>query len=114
MACSLEVDCAQGSPVTPFEVKRVHDAEGSMQSLGGVEASGSLVRTPIPSVIVPECVVKCMSGASVLKCASGVRNMACVSACVELVHGPIQTRDMNGEPRRPQRVNLATVSCSHV
>ena len=33
--CSLEVDCDQVSPVGPSEVERVHDVEGSMQSLGG-------------------------------------------------------------------------------
>ena len=64
-----------------------------MESLGGVEASGSLVRTPIPDVIVPECVVKYMSDASVLKRASGVSNLACVSVCKELNRGPTQTVD---------------------
>ena len=38
----------------------------------------------------------------------GVSVMACVSACKELVHGPIQTGDMNGEPGGQQRVNSAT------
>ena len=51
------------------------------------------MQTPIPDVIVPECVVKCMSGASVLKRANGVSNLACVSACKELKRGPTQTVD---------------------
>ena len=76
--------------------------------MGGVEASGSLVRTPTPSVIVPVCVVECVSGAGVLKRAGGVSNMACVSACKELKHGRIQTGDTSSELNRPQRVNLAT------
>ena len=78
---------------------RVHDVNGSMQSLGGVEASRSLVRNPIPDVIVLECVSRCVNGAS---------NMACVSACVEMDDGPTRTGNGNGEPGRPQRVNLAT------
>ena len=80
---SLEVDCDQVTPVGPCEVERVHDVNGYMQSLGGgEEASGPLVVTRIPDVIVPE---------SVSRCASGVSNMACVSACMEMDDGPIQT-----------------------
>ena len=56
---------------------------------------------------VPVCVVKSMSGASMLKRASSVSEIACVSACVEM-DGPIQTGDTNGEPGGPQRVNLVT------
>ena len=97
--CSLEVDCDQVGLVGPNAVERVSDANGSMQSLGGVEASGSLVRTPTTSVIVPECVSRCANGVSVT---------ACVSACVEMDDGPIQTGDLNGKLNRPQRVNLAT------
>ena len=51
------------------------------------------MQTPIPDVIVPECVVKCMSGASVLKRANGVSKLVCVSACEELKRGPTQTVD---------------------
>ena len=73
-----------------------------------METPGFLVVTRIPNVNVRVCVVKCMSGASVLKRASGVSNMACVSACMGLVLGRIQTGDMSSELNRPQRVNLAT------
>jgi len=97
--CSLEVDCDQASPVGPCEVERVHGTEGYMPSLGGAEASGSLELTQTPSVIVPECV---------LECASGVSVMACASACGEMAHGPIQTGDGNGEPGRPHKVILVT------
>ena len=68
--CSLEVDCDQVSPVGPCEVERVHGTEGYMPSLGGAEASGSLELTQTPSVIVPECVLECASGVSVMACAS--------------------------------------------
>ena len=44
------MDCDQVGPVGPNEVERVRDANGSMQSLGGVEASRSLVLTPTPVV----------------------------------------------------------------
>ena len=54
-----------------------------------VETSGPLVVTRTPDVTVPVCVVKCMSGASVLKRVGGVSDMA----CVELVCGPTQTVD---------------------
>ena len=43
-----------------------------------------------------------------LKHAYSVSVMACVSACVKLVHGPVQTGDTNGEPRGPQRVISVT------
>ena len=62
-----------------------------------METQGFLVVTRIPDVIVPECVVKCMSGASVFKCVpegkNGVSVMACVSACEELVRGLTQMVD---------------------
>ena len=83
-------------------------ANECMRSLGGMETPGFLVLTRTPDVNVPVCVVKCMSGASVLKRASGVSNMACVSACMELVLGPIQTGDLNGEPGRPHKVVWVT------
>ena len=60
MVGSLEADCDQVGPVGPNEVERVSDANGSMQSLGGVEIPGFLVVTRFPSVIVPECVLKCV------------------------------------------------------
>ena len=106
MVGSLEVDCDEMSPVGPCEVERVYDANGSMQSLGGVEASGSLVRTPTSNVIVPEvialeCGVECMSGASVLEGVQNVSVMLCMSACEELVHGPIQKGDGYSEPKGP-------------
>ena len=79
----LEVDCDQVGPVGPNEIEQVSNANGSMQSLGGVEASGSLVRTPTPDVIVPDVIApECVSGAGVSKCVSkGVQN-ASVMACV--------------------------------
>ena len=52
----------------------------------------SLVRTPTPDVIVPECLLECVQNASV---------MACVSACEELVCGPTQTGDGYSEPNGP-------------
>ena len=111
MVGSLEVDCDQVGPVGPNEVER--DANGSMQSLWGVEASGSLVRTPTPDVIVPDVIVpQCVSGAGVSKGVQNASVMACVSACEELVHGPIQMGDTSSEPGRPQRVNLATAPSS--
>jgi len=61
---------------------------GHTRSLGGMETPGFLVVTRIPDVIVPECVVKCMSGSSVFQCVpegkNGVSVMACVSACMEM------------------------------
>ena len=64
----LKVDCNQVSPVGPCEVERVHGTEGYMLSLGGAEASGSLEQTQTPSMIVPECVLECTSGVSVMAC----------------------------------------------
>jgi len=106
--CSLEADRDQMGPVGPCEVERVSDVNGYTRSLGAMETPGFLVVTRIPEVIVPECVVECVSGARVLKRASSMSVMACVSACMKMVHGPIQTGDMNGEPVRPRRVNLTT------
>jgi len=72
-----------------------------------METLGFLVVTRFPSVIVPECIVKGMSGVSVLKCVQNTSVMACVSACVEM-DGPIQTGDGCGEPFVPYRVILVT------
>ena len=58
-------------------------------------------------MIVPVCVVECVSGASVLKCASSVSEIACVSACMEM-DGPIQMGDECGEPPAPCKVILVT------
>ena len=65
-----------------------------------------------PNVIVPECVVKSMSGVGVLKRAYGVSVMACVSACEELKRGQIQTGDGCGEPSAPYKVIVATAPAS--
>jgi len=73
-----------------------------------METLGLLVVARIPKVIVPVCVVKSVSGASVPEGKYGVSNMACVSACMEMVHGQVQTGDTSGELNRPQRVNLAS------
>ena len=61
--------------------------------LGGKETPGVLEVPRIPDVIVPECVVEYLSGASVPEGEYGASEMACVSACEELVHGPTQTVD---------------------
>ena len=77
---------------------------GTRAAWGGKEIPGPLVVARIP-VIVPVCVVKSVSGASVLKRAHSVSVMACVSkmACVSArmgMDGPVQTGDGNGEPKR--------------
>jgi len=71
----------------------VSDVNGYTWSLGGMETPGFLVVTRIPDVIIPECVVECVSGACVLKRAGGVSVIACMSACEEMVRGPTQTVD---------------------
>ena len=106
--CSLEADRDEVSPVEPCEVEGMSDVNRYTRSLGGMETPGLLVVTQFPSVIVPVCVVECVSGARVLKRASSMSVMACVSACMKMVHGPIQTGDTNGEPGGPQRVILVT------
>jgi len=85
---------------------------GYTRSLGGMEAQGLLVVTQIPEVIVPVCVVECMSGTSVSKCVPegrySVSVMACVSACEGLKRGRIQKGDGCGEPFAPYRAVLVT------
>ena len=49
--CSLEADRDQMGPVGPCEVEWMSDVNGYTWSLGGVEASGFLVRTPAPDVM---------------------------------------------------------------
>ena len=91
---------------------------GCTLSLGGKKTPGPLVVARIPSVIVPVCVVRSVSGASVLKRVRSVSvmacvsEMACVSACGELKRGRFQTRDGIGEPFAPYRVivEIAPVS----
>ena len=65
---SLEADRDEVSPVGPNEVERMSAVNGCTRSLGGMETLGLLVVARIPDVIVPECVVECMSGTSVSKC----------------------------------------------
>ena len=105
---SLEADRDEVSPVGPNEVERMSAVNGYTWSLGGMETAGFHVVTRIPDVIVPECVVECMSGASVLKRAYCVSVMACMSACMEMDDGPIQTGDGCGEPSAPCKVILVT------
>ena len=52
------------------------------ESLGGMEAPGTLVVTRFPTVIVPVCVVKGVSAEGVLKRAPSVREAPCVSNMV--------------------------------
>ena len=88
---------------------------GTRAAWGGKEIPGPLVVARIP-VIVPVCVVKSVSGASVLKRAHSVSVMACmskiacVSACMKMDDGPVQTGDGNGKPKRPRREILVTAS----
>ena len=63
-------------------------------------------------MIVPECVVKSMSGVGVLKRAYGVSVMACVSACEELKRGRTQMGDRCGKPYAPYKVIVATTLAS--
>ena len=69
---------------------------GTRGAWGGKEIPGPLVVTRIPEVNIPVCVVKNTSV------------MACVSACVKLVHGPVQTGDGCGEPFVPYGAVLVT------
>ena len=109
---SLEADCDDVSPIGPNEVERLSAVNGCTWSLGGMETPGWLVVTRIPDVNVPVCVVKCMSGTSVLKCVPegeySVSEIACMSACMGMVHGPIQTGDMSSEPGGPHNVVWVT------
>jgi len=94
------------------------EVNGCTRSLGGKETLGPLVVARIPSAIVPVCVVKSVSAASVLQHEYGasvmasVSEIACVSACGELIRGRFQTRDGCGEPFAPYRVivEIAPVS----
>ena len=65
--CSLEADRDEVSPIGPNEVEGMSAVNGYTRSLGGMETPGMLVVARIPDVIVPECVVGCMSGTSVSK-----------------------------------------------
>ena len=66
-----------------------------------METPGLLVVARIHEVIVPECVVECMSGTSVSKGEHGAGVMACVSACMKIDDGLIQMEDGDSEPNRP-------------
>ena len=82
--CSLKADHGQVGPVKLCELEGASAVDGYTPSLGGKETLGPLVVARIPSVIVPVCVVKGVSAASVLKRAHRVSVMASVSkmACV--------------------------------
>ena len=69
----------------------------------GVWKPRDLMVTRFPSVIVPECVLKCVPEGEY-----GVSKMACVSACMKMDDGLMQTGDTNGEPGGPQRVISVT------
>jgi len=80
---------------------------GYTQSLGGMETPGFLELTRFPSVIVSECVLKCVPEGEY-----GVSKMACVSACMKMDDGLIQTGDGCGEPSAPYKVIVATAPAS--
>ena len=52
----LEVVYDQVGPVEPCEVEGMSEANGCTESLGGMEAPGTLVVIRFPSVVVPVCV----------------------------------------------------------
>ena len=60
--CPLEADRDQVSSVMPGEFERASAVDGCTESLGGMEAPGALEVARIPSVIVPVCVVKGVTG----------------------------------------------------
>ena len=66
--CSLEAGRDQVSPAGPCEVERVYDEWVHAELGGGADASGPLVLTPTPDVIVPECVSRCASKVSKMAC----------------------------------------------
>ena len=57
----LEADREQVGSVVSSEFEGASAANGCTRSLGGMEAPGTLEVTRFPSVIVPVCVVKCVS-----------------------------------------------------
>ena len=77
VVCPLEAIHDQVGSVVPSEVEGTSAVDRCTESLGGIEAPGTLVGTRIPSVIVPVCVVK---GVSAPPCVSGV--VASVPGCV--------------------------------
>ena len=73
--CPLEAGHDQVDSVVPRGVEGMSAANGCTRSLGGMETPGALEMARIPSVIVPECVVKGVSEtpcARATPCASGV------------------------------------------
>jgi len=107
MVSSLEADRDEVGPVGPNEVERMSAVNGYTRSMGGMETLGFLVVTRFPSVIVPECVLKCVPEGEY-----GVSVMACMSACEELKRGRIQTGDRCGEPFAPYRAISGTAPVS--
>ena len=77
--CSLEADHDQVSSVVSSVLEGASAVDKCTPSLGVMEAPGTLVVARFPSVIVPVCVVKGVSAASVLKGAPSVSENACVS-----------------------------------
>ena len=77
--CSLEADLDQVGPVELCELEGASAVDECTPSLGVMEAPGTLVVARFPSVIVPVCVVKGVSAASVLKGAPSASENACVS-----------------------------------
>ena len=76
--CSLEADCDEVSPIEPNEVEQMSAVNGCTRSLGVKEIPGPLEVAQIPEVIAPECVVECVSGASVPEGEYSASVMACV------------------------------------
>ena len=86
--CPLEAIHDQVGPVELRGVEGASAVDGCTESLGGMEAPGTLVVTRFPSVVVPVCVVSRCVYTSVTKCvlqrAHSVDARACVraTACV--------------------------------
>ena len=81
--CSLEADRDQVSSVELCGVEGASAVDECTESLGGMEAPGTLVVTRFPSVVVPVCVVSKCVYTSVVKCVLQRAHSVGARVCVE-------------------------------
>ena len=105
--CSLEADRDQVGSVVPSGVEGASAANGCTPSLGGMEAPGAREVTRIPSVIVPVCVVKCVSAPPCVDETPCVEATPCVSGVFASVPGCV----LSSTPCMNESASVSNMVC---
>ena len=110
---SLEADRDQVSSVVPSEVEGASAVDRCTPSLGDMEAPGTLGGTRFPSVIVPVCVVKGVSGVVTSVPGCVLPSMPCVKGAprVKEAAGAPEMARVSEQPCVSERPSVRGTAC---